>query len=228
MPHEQGPNSPDAQARAKGRGPGTKIWKTRHRELDLHGLGDQTILGLPWLALICSVQCPGSIVIKTLDAIRELRDAAVAVVGGFHSPMEKVCLDVLLRGDQPIVICAAKRLGASRLTSPYREALAIRRLLLISTFEDRARRATQELAQVRNEVIAKLATAVLVPHAAPGGKVEATANNVAKRAQPLFTFCDENNANLLGIGARPYRIADVLGLTRAGSAVFPPGPRRMQ
>lgn len=59
------------------------------------------------MGLICSVQCPGSIVIKTFDAVRELRDSGIVVAGGFHSPMEKECLDFLLRGEQPVIVCPA-------------------------------------------------------------------------------------------------------------------------
>ena len=54
----------------------------------LHVIGKAEILRHHLLGLVCSIQCPGSIVIETLDAIRTLRDAGVAVVGGFHSPME--------------------------------------------------------------------------------------------------------------------------------------------
>jgi hypothetical protein len=46
-------------------------------------------------------------VIATYDAIRELRDAGVIVAGGFHSPMEGECLDFLLCGAQPVVLCPA-------------------------------------------------------------------------------------------------------------------------
>ena len=57
--------------------------------------------------IICSVSCPGGVVIKTYDAVRELRDAGVFVAGGFHSPVERGCLDFLLRGAQPVVLCPA-------------------------------------------------------------------------------------------------------------------------
>jgi len=64
----------------------------------LYAWGDAAILRNRLLGLVCSIQCPGSIVIKTLDAARALRDAGVAVIGGFHSPMEQEFLDILLRG----------------------------------------------------------------------------------------------------------------------------------
>ena len=50
-------------------------------------LGRVEILRHNRLGLICSIRCPGSIVIKTFDAIRELRDAGIVVAGGFHSPL---------------------------------------------------------------------------------------------------------------------------------------------
>ena len=64
----------------------------------LHALGDPGILRLRLVGLICSIQCPGSVVIKTFDTIRVLRDAGVTMFGGFYSPMERECLDLLLRG----------------------------------------------------------------------------------------------------------------------------------
>ena len=63
-------------------------WTIPHRGQTVHGLGDAGILKHSSLGLICSVKCPGSVVIKTFDAIRELRNAGVVVIGGFHSPME--------------------------------------------------------------------------------------------------------------------------------------------
>lgn len=52
-------------------------------------LGQLEILAKPSLALFCSVQCPGILILKTYDLACELRDAGIGVIGGFHSPMEK-------------------------------------------------------------------------------------------------------------------------------------------
>lgn len=48
----------------------------------------------------CSVRsnCLGDVILKTLDLMCELRDADAYVVSGFHSPMERECLNILLRG----------------------------------------------------------------------------------------------------------------------------------
>lgn len=172
-------------------------------------IGDQSIVSNPLLGLICSVQCPGSIVIKTFDAIRELRNAETVVVGGFHSPMERECLEFLLRGKQPIIICPAKGLGNPRLPTDWRAAIDSGRLLLATPFADSVRRTTKAQSQIRNEFVVALAAAVLIPHASPGGKAEAIAREVLKTGKPLFTFDDPENETLLKLGARPYSIEEI-------------------
>ena len=172
----------------------------------MHGLGDQSILSRSFLGLVCSVQCPGSVVIRTFDAIRELRDAGVVVAGGFHSPMEMECLEFLLRGEQPVVVVLAKGLQQSRLPGSWRKAVVARRLLVLSPFPDSVRRTTKVAAQARNEFVARYATAVLIPHASPAGKAEAIARNVRERRRPLFTFDDNANENLHQLGAQGYNL----------------------
>lgn len=170
----------------------------------LHALGEPAILHNRLLGLVCSIQCPGSIVIRAFDAMRALRDAGIVVVGGFHSPMESECLDILLRGTQSAIFCSAKSLRGLRLGTEGRKALKDGRLLVITPFGDEVKRTTSAQAVLRNEMVAALADVVLVPHAAPGGKTEATAKNVLARGQSLFTFADENNAHLVHAGAEPF------------------------
>ncbi len=131
--------------------------------------------------------------------------------------MERECLDILLRGSQPVIMCAAKRLRGLRLGVAGRKAVREGRLLAISPFGDTVKRSTAAQAIQRNELVAALADAVLVPYAAPGGKAESTAQNILTRRQPLFTFPDENNAHLLHAGAEGYELA------RVESAITPDG-----
>ena len=130
-------------------------------------LGDPRILQHVQLALICSVSCPGSVVIKTYDAIRDLRDAGIVVAGGFHSPMERECLDFLLRGAQPVVLCPACATEGLSLDPQQQEAVDSGRLLVLSIFGSEATMATRDFAVRRNELVAALADAVFVPHVVP-------------------------------------------------------------
>ena len=180
-------------------------------------MGSVEILRRNRLGLICSIRCPGSIVIKTFDAIRELRDAGIVVAGGFHSPMEKECLDFLLRGEQPVIVCPAKGLARPRLPASWRAAIDSGRLLLLSLFSNTVIRTTQAQAETRNQFIAALSHAVLIPHASPGGKAESVARHILARGQPLSTIEDEENAGLLKLGALPYDVRQI----RAGLTLVP-------
>jgi len=122
-------------------------------------------------ALFCSVRCPGDKTLAAYDTARRLSDDSVAVISGFHSPVEKECMRILLKGNQPIIVCLARALGKIRLPSDWREPVESGRLLLLSRFE-KSRRADKETARRRNELVAALADEVLIVHAEPGGAIE--------------------------------------------------------
>lgn len=137
----------------------------------LTALGNVALLSQPKTALFCSVRCPGDAILGAYDAARKLRDEGVTVVSGFHSPVEKECLRILLRGEQPIIICLARALEKIRLPADWRSAVEAGRLLLVSPFEKRPRRPTTESAQRRNEIVAALSDEALIIHAESGGSV---------------------------------------------------------
>jgi len=64
----------------------------------LYAIGNVDILRQPLTALFCSNKCPGSAILRALDFAAQLRDANRAVISGFHTPVEKECLAILLRG----------------------------------------------------------------------------------------------------------------------------------
>lgn len=164
-------------------------------------VGNRQILQGVQLALICSVSCPGSLVIKTFDMIRKVRDAGLVVAGGFHSPMERECLHFLLRGCQPVVLCPACGIDSFELGSEEQRAVDGGRLSVLSIFDQRFTKATPELASQRNDFVAALSDAVFVPHAIPGGKADAAARRALARGQVVATFDDAENRHLLAQGA---------------------------
>ena len=143
-----------------------------HAPKSLKILGDFRLLFRPKTALFCSVRCPGDKILAAYDTARKLRDDGIAVISGFHSPVEKECLRVLLRGKQPIIICLARSFDRIRLPADWRGPLDAGRLLLISPFEKRPRRPDKHYARRRNELVAALADEVLIIHAEPGGNIE--------------------------------------------------------
>ena len=181
------------------------------RYLADHSSGEVSILGNPdilanqLLALFCSVRCPGDLILKTYDLARSLRDNGRPVIGGFHSPMEKECLRLLLRGTQPVVICPARSLKGMRVPRDWRGPLADGRLLLLSPFAEKSRRVTAGLAAARNKFVAASAQSVFIAHAEPGGKTEDFCHEVLTWGKPVLTFESAENANLIALGASPVR-----------------------
>ncbi|MBI4325626.1 MAG: hypothetical protein HY674_10230 [Chloroflexi bacterium] len=71
-------------------------------------LGNLNVLALPKTALFCSTRCPGQAILRAYDQAAKWRDEGRCVISGFHSPVEKECLRILMRGPQPIIICPAR------------------------------------------------------------------------------------------------------------------------
>lgn len=131
--------------------------------------GNLEILDNATTALFCSTACPASVLLQALDHTRDLRDRGVTVISGFHSPVERECLTILLRGSQPLVICPARGLEAMRMPAEWREPLQQHRLLMLSPFGSGERRVSASLAETRNEFVLALAKEVWLAYIAPGG-----------------------------------------------------------
>lgn len=170
----------------------------------LDTLGNLSLAASPLLAIFCSSRCPGGVILRMYDLARALREQAIPVIGGFHSPIERECLRLLLPGRAPLVICAARSLAQMRVPPEWRAPLADGRLLIISPIPGDVHRATVAQTVTRNRFAAAAATAVLVAHAAPGSKTEALCQPLLERRQPpLLVLDDPTNADLIARGAHP-------------------------
>ena len=147
----------------------------------LSALGNLDLLALPKTALFCSSRCPGQAILSAYDQAALWRDAGRCIVSGFHSPVEKECLRILLRGSQPVIICPARSLEKMRLTADWKKPLADGRLLILSCFNGNEHRVTSALATRRNEFVAALADEVWFAHVAPGGQMQRLAQKIAAR-----------------------------------------------
>jgi len=164
-------------------------------------LGNQEILQAQKLALFCSRKCPGKLILKAYDLARDLRERCITVISGFHTPVEKECLRILLRGDQPIIICPARCIEGMRIPVTWRKPLEEERLLVLSPFEKKYRRMTASLAEQRNAFVAAIADDVLFIHAAAGSATECFAQSLASREANCFAINAPSNSNLLDTGA---------------------------
>lgn len=138
----------------------------------LYAIGPVALLANRRTALFCSAQTPGEAILRAHDTARRMRDKGVTLISGFHSPIEKECLQILLRGKQPIIVCPARAIEAMRIPGDCRAAFDADRILFLSPFTNQPARVTKESALRRNEVVAALADEAYVAHMESGGKTD--------------------------------------------------------
>ena len=141
------------------------------------GVGETALLDEPLLGLIASRECPGHVLLETLDRVPEWVKAGRVIVSGFHSPLERQVLRSLLRRKGRAVKVLARGFGGQsadyRPTPEEREPLASGRMLVISAFAPSVTRTTRATALTRNRLVLALATEIVVPHIAAGSPLAA-------------------------------------------------------
>ncbi len=166
--------------------------------------GCQSAVRAAYLALLVSRRASPLSVVIAYDLARALRDAGVPVAGGFDAPVERDCLDLLLRGRQPVLVMLARPRARFRPPPSWAPALRDGRLRLESPFEAEERGSPLVNAKRRNEALADRCAGLLVVHAHPGGGVERLALSVlAAGGKPVFTPDIPANRALLSAGAYP-------------------------
>lgn len=133
------------------------------------GVGATALLAEPLLGLISSRECPGHVLLETLDRVPEWVKAGRVIVSGFHSPLEQQVLRSVLRRKAGCVVkVLARGMSDYRPGSDEREPLASGRLLVITACPPDVRRTTRETALARNRLVLTLASEVVVPYVAEG------------------------------------------------------------
>jgi len=179
-----------------------------HTPKTLTALGNLDTLQGKIMAVFCSVKCPGSVIIQTYDLMQKLNEADITVISGFHSPIERECLTVLLRGTQPIIICPARSINGMLIRREFKKPLEVGRLLFLSPFAEIQRRVSTNRAEFRNYLVAALADAVFVAYAAPNSKTERFCQEIVTWGKSLYAFTNECNANLIKLGAQSIKKYD--------------------
>lgn len=170
----------------------------------LQTTGNPAILARSKLALFCSVKCPGALILQTYDTVQAIRAQGITVISPFHSPMEKECLRILLRASYPIIWGLARSLYTRVPTQPIdcRPAVEEGRLIFVSPFRKSESQNTAANAAIRNRMVADLADAIFIAHAAPEGKILPLALELLKAGKPVYTFNHPDHAPLIAAGAK--------------------------
>jgi predicted Rossmann fold nucleotide-binding protein DprA/Smf involved in DNA uptake len=153
------------------------------------------------LAFFCSNACPGDIILKAQDWASERSPQSAPVIGGFHTPVEKEVLRLLMRNSAPVVYVLARSMEGWRKPRDIAKAMGQGSLVVISPFDTKKNRTTAKTAAIRNDLIVSIVDEVLIAHASNSGKTEALARSVIDQGKKLLTFASPSNASLVELGA---------------------------
>lgn len=133
------------------------------------GVGETALLEEPLLGLIASRECPGHVLIETLDLVPAWIKAGRVIISGFHSPLEQQVLrSVLRRKTGRVIKVLARGMSEYHPSSDEREPLSAGRMLVITACSEEVRSTTRETALARNRLVLALSNEVVAPYVAEG------------------------------------------------------------
>lgn len=163
--------------------------------------------------LLASARVLPSVLLPVYDQMVSLRNRGrgVPVVGGFHTSLERECLEILLRGTAPITIVPARafepgtdRLYAGKLWAEVKRGIADGRVTIVPPPGVTGSRITRANAAIRNAFLLDRASEVLLLYATPGGETERMVRAALARGLPVSVLDHPANERWVELGASVY------------------------
>lgn len=172
----------------------------------LEVIGDPELLRMPSTAWFASGRTPVDLVLPALDLADRGLVRGSAVVSGFHSRVERECLDLMFGAGRPVIVWAARGISDLRLARDRRRSVESGAMAVVSGHGARVKRSSARSADERNRMVAAAADRVFIVSASPGGRIHRLAREIAACGQRLQCFDHPSNEDLLLLGATPLRV----------------------
>jgi len=133
-------------------------------------IGNADLLENKKIGLLCSRKCSADRILEAYDQFKEwAANPETTIISSFHSPVEKECLRLLLKGQAAIIFCPARGIERMRIPSDWEPALDADRMLILSPFTEK--RSDSQTIDRRNQLVVDLADDLYIPYASPGGNL---------------------------------------------------------
>lgn len=139
--------------------------------------GNKDILKHHKTGFLSSRKCPAEVVLKSYEWAKLQRNKGNCVVCGNHSQIERDVFEILLKGEQPLVLVLPRGLK-KRWDKSWLENTEKNRLLIISPFSKNITRVTRETAILKNETILGLSDQIVVGYISPNGQLDRLLTNL--------------------------------------------------
>lgn len=133
-------------------------------------LGDKAILDNYKIGFLCSRKIPASAVLRCYDWAIEQREIGNCIISGFHSPLEREVLQILLKGSQPIIMILARGI-LQKIELPLKNCIERGQLLLISIFSKEIKRITKDTTLARNTELIQVADELVIGYSNTDGMI---------------------------------------------------------
>jgi hypothetical protein len=168
---------------------------------ELSYLGALELLDRQCLGFLCSTRCSGGAILAAYEVSKKLDPAGEPVLGGFHSPMERQFLEILLVRHVPAVVCIPRPLAGMRIPACWAVPLDEGRLLVVSPVTSGNRRFSRPMAELRNAFVGALADPLFIPYASAGGSIEKLLAICAGWGKTILTVECNDQPTLRSAGA---------------------------
>ena len=147
------------------------------------GVGNPALLDERLLGLLASRECPGHVLLETLDLVPTWVKSGRVIVSGFHSPLEQQVLRSLLRRKGRAVKVLARGMRDYRPTLEELEPLTSDRMLVLTACPPVVRRTTRATALARNRLLLALTAEIFAPHVIEGSPLATLLNETRRMPQ---------------------------------------------
>lgn len=156
---------------------------------DLNAIGNRDLLNRKnKVAFFCSNKCSGDIILKSQDWATNLIGTDILPIGGFHTPVEKEVLRIIIKANHPVIIFPARSIANMRMPIAWKHGLETGKICVVSNFGSSADRITSSNSERRNIEVVNFADKCLFAYIAKGGKTEALKNLTINRGVPILEF----------------------------------------
>ena len=149
-------------------------------------IGNKQILNNSLTAFLCSDKYSSKSVLLSYDWAVKMKNEKKCVISGFHSKLERDVLDILLKGNSPIII-ALGRCIYKNVPKKLVEHIRANRLLIISEFDDSIIFPNKVTDEARNRKIIEMSDEVVIGHVNKGGMLD----NILKDIKKPLTILDQ-------------------------------------
>lgn len=176
----------------------------------LWGVGNPEILNRPLLGILSARQIDPDLALESSLLLKQLASLDdFSFVGGWHSPLERQALRIVLRHEAPLVFCVAKALNRFVPSTEVEHRLKQGRALLLTHCTPKAKRISRGTSMRRNELILGLAKVLVVLSAPEGSASLKLARSALNLQKPVLTPVHPVNKTLLAIRALPATLANI-------------------